>query len=70
MVVSVLAQATAVVCSQDQKPLGSQNDNSAHTAADKHAIESFLDVGAEQDGAAFIQPGAMSLLNIEEQQTS
>lgn len=63
----MLAQATAVVCSQDQKPLGSQNDNSAHTAADKHAIESFLDVGAEQDGAAFIQPGTMSLLNIEQQ---
>lgn len=61
----MLAQATAVVCSHDQKPLGSHHDNSAQTAADKHAIESFLDVGAEQDSAAFIQPGTMSLLNIE-----
>ncbi|KAL7926794.1 ubiquitin-protein ligase [Trichoderma austrokoningii] len=56
--VFLLAQVTTVVCSHDQKPLGSQNDHSAHTAADKHAIESFLDVGAEQDGAAFIQPGS------------
>lgn len=54
----LLAQATAVICSHDQKPLGSQNDNSAHTATDKHAIESFLDVGAEPEGAAFIQPGS------------
>lgn len=65
MVVSVLAQATAVVCSHDQKPLGSQNDKSAQTAADKHAVESFLDVGAEQDGAAFVQPGTLSLVSIE-----
>lgn len=65
MVVSVLAQATAVVCSHDQKPLGSENDNSAHTVGDKHAIESFIDIGAEQDSAPFIQPGTMWLLNIE-----
>jgi SEL1 protein len=65
MVVSVLAQATTVVCSHDQKPLGSQNDNSAQSA-DKHAIESFLDVGAEQDNAVFIQPGAMLLLHVKE----
>lgn len=61
----MLAQATAVVWSHDQKPLGSQNDNSAQTAGDKHAIESFIDVGAEQDSAAFIQPGTMWHLNVE-----
>jgi SEL1 protein len=61
----VLSQATAVISSHDQQPLGSQNDNSAQTAADKHAVESFLDVTAEQDSAAFSQPGTMSLLNIE-----
>lgn len=61
----MLAQATTVVCSHDQKPLGSQNDNSAQAAGDKHAIESFIDVGAEQDSAAFIQPGTMWLLDIE-----
>ncbi|KAM0248403.1 hypothetical protein ACHAQJ_009478 [Trichoderma viride] len=55
--VLLLAQATAVISSHDQQPLGGQNDNSAQTAADKHALESFLDVGAEQDNAAFTQPG-------------
>ncbi|KAH6609282.1 hypothetical protein Trco_002628, partial [Trichoderma cornu-damae] len=48
----------AALSSHDQQPLGSQKDDSAHTAADKHAVESFIDVAADQENAGFLQPGS------------
>ncbi|KKO99668.1 hypothetical protein THAR02_08220 [Trichoderma harzianum] len=58
----LLAQASAVISSPDQQPLGSHGDASAQTGADKHAVESFLDAAGGQEGAAFSQPGMQPLL--------
>ncbi|TFA98315.1 Protein sel-1-like protein [Trichoderma ghanense] len=53
----LLAQATAVISSHDQQPLGGQDDASARTAGDKHAVESFLDIPTGQEKSVHPQPG-------------